>query len=539
MRKTKTAFFLNLFCFLFIFGLHNFYSQSGLNDCAGAIELCGNGSISSNAIGTGIQELNNNNACSSREHNSLWIKIEITKAGTLGFNLIPTSSAIEVDYDFFVFGPNLSCGNLGMSIRCSTTNPKAAGLSSNHTGMNDQETDLSEGPGVHGNSYVRSLNVLPGEFYYIVIDRPIGKSPFKLEWTGTSTVGGSPFPEGVEAIQPEDLLKCSFNGVAEFDVFKTREVINNLPQTQIRYYESLGDAIDKIDEIRGNYTSSQPRKTIYARVESPKSECFEIVEFDLIITKGPPVVSSLEYELCDTNQDGSEEFLLSSLKSSIVEDTDPEAVLVTYFKNFQEARDNINSLESPYTSAGEMIYARTQKMGNSGCFSISEINLKLRPVSVLQKFPEGSINFSISSNRLDFDFPSDENYVFSLDSPSGPFQNESVFDNVQGGLHTLHILNKELCELFSIDLVIPGFRGFFSPNGDGYHDQWNIETFGLTDSTTPIRIFNRYGKLLTEIFPGSQGWDGNFNGKKMPSDDYWFILRLPYAEITGHFSLIR
>ena len=34
--------------------------------------------------------------------------------------------------------------------------------------------------------------------------------------------------------------------------------------------------------------------------------------------------------------------------------------------------------------------------------------------------------------------------------------------------------------------------------------------------------FNRFGKVVAQIPIDSQGWDGTHDGKKLPSDDYWF-----------------
>jgi gliding motility-associated-like protein len=46
--------------------------------------------------------------------------------------------------------------------------------------------------------------------------------------------------------------------------------------------------------------------------------------------------------------------------------------------------------------------------------------------------------------------------------------------------------------------------------------------------------------LLKEINPTEEGWDGNFNGKPLPSTDYWFSIKLEDGRIVkGHFSLKR
>lgn len=516
------------------------YAQSGLGDCSGAIVVCGNGPISSNAEGFGKQEIGAFNSCSGKEHNSLWIKVDIVRSGTLGFTLKPVRSDIDVDYDFYVFGPESVCTDLGSAIRCSTTNPLQANLQDNHTGMRDEETDLSEGPGPNGNSFVRSLDVLPGESYFIVIDRPIGKSPFELVWTGSATTSGSPFPDGVEISQPEDLIKCSYTGTAEFDLEQTRMQISPDPGTEVQYYAELEDAVDESNPISGNFISSEPRKTIFARVNNDQTDCFELVDFDLVIPEGPDVRDYLSYSLCDANLDGEEEFFMNSQKDSIVESGDLEEVELSFYRSKQQAENAEEPLPDPYFSAGEVIFVRSEERGNAMCFSISEMELKINPpvppvVKVIDR-----ISFTIDSESLDFHFPGEGKFHFSLDRMEGPYQKESYFASVDGGVHLLYILDRTTCERSSIEVLVPAYQKFFTPDNDGYHDFWNVEVFGDQEVTAPVRIFDRYGKLLAEVIPGSRGWDGTFRGKPMPADDYWFSLILPYEQIVkGHFSLVR
>ena len=80
---------------------------------------------------------------------------------------------------------------------------------------------------------------------------------------------------------------------------------------------------------------------------------------------------------------------------------------------------------------------------------------------------------------------------------------------------------------------------FFTPNGDGYNDTWQI--IGIdTRPLSTIYIFDRYGKLLKDLDPISVGWDGTYIGRPMPQTDYWFRVFLEDGrEFKGHFSLIR
>ena len=87
------------------------------NDCVDAIVVCGNsGYTDLEASGFGTQELSGSNTCSSQENHSIWLKLNINTGGTLGFTLKPNSSAITEDFDFFIFGPNVNCGNIGQAI---------------------------------------------------------------------------------------------------------------------------------------------------------------------------------------------------------------------------------------------------------------------------------------------------------------------------------------------------------------------------------------------------------------------------------------
>jgi len=200
-------------------------AQNQPNDCVNAINVCGNGTFSSNASGIGaIQEVS---GCGGAEHNSIWLKINVIQSGTLGFNIIPHDSNITVDYDFWVYGPNRTCSNLGSPIRCATTNPQLAGQLNNHTGMNGSTTLTQTGPGANGNSYVRWLTVTAGQSYYISIDRPVGDGGFDLEWIGTATDNGGAFAPPPVANPVPDYKTCSNTpNIGLFDLNSIRSQIN-------------------------------------------------------------------------------------------------------------------------------------------------------------------------------------------------------------------------------------------------------------------------------------------------------------------------
>ncbi|MFV5684104.1 T9SS type B sorting domain-containing protein [Flavobacterium sp. GB2R13] len=133
-------------------------------------------------------------------------------------------------------------------------------------------------------------------------------------------------------------------------------------------------------------------------------------------------------------------------------------------------------------------------------------------------------------------------YEYSLDEPSGFWQDSNFFDKVPAGIHEVFIKDKNGCGVVSKTIAVIGAPKFFTPNNDGYNDYWSVKGVNETfNSKSIIYIFDRYGKLIKQWVPNlNQGWDGTFNGNSLPADDYWFTLKLEDGrEAKGHFSLKR
>ena len=82
---------------------------------------------------------------------------------------------------------------------------------------------------------------------------------------------------------------------------------------------------------------------------------------------------------------------------------------------------------------------------------------------------------------------------------------------------------------------------FFTPNGDGVNDTWQIHGLERYPATL-IYIYDRYGKELVKV-KGQDftGWDGTYNNDKMPGSDYWYIVEVKETgkRFVGHFLLKR
>jgi gliding motility-associated-like protein len=139
-------------------------------------------------------------------------------------------------------------------------------------------------------------------------------------------------------------------------------------------------------------------------------------------------------------------------------------------------------------------------------------------------------------------------YEFSIDDSFGPYQDDPTFENVKPGVHTIYIRDKNSyytydygCGIAQVDVSIIGYKKYFTPNGDGINETWKILGINSAfNAKSKVYIFDRYGKLLKQLDPLSDGWDGTYLGKPMPATDYWFRTYLEDGrEFKGHFSLIR
>jgi gliding motility-associated-like protein len=124
--------------------------------------------------------------------------------------------------------------------------------------------------------------------------------------------------------------------------------------------------------------------------------------------------------------------------------------------------------------------------------------------------------------------------------------NYSVTDGVLSseGVLNINVITPEEIQITKPELNIPKF---FTPNGDGINDTWNIKWNNISNyKIIEVNIYNRYGKILKKLNSFDNGWDGTYNGKLMPPNDYWVAIKLvPMNETkriiieTSNFSLIR
>jgi gliding motility-associated-like protein len=129
--------------------------------------------------------------------------------------------------------------------------------------------------------------------------------------------------------------------------------------------------------------------------------------------------------------------------------------------------------------------------------------------------------------------------LYQLDD--GVLQESNVFTEVSGGKHIITVVDTQGCTYLTKEVMVIDYPKYFTPNGDGINDTWNIK--GLNQPDAKIFIFDRYGKLIKQLNTTELGWDGTFIGTQSPSTDYWFTLDYKengeQKQFKAHFSLKR
>ena len=104
-------------------------------------------------------------------------------------------------------------------------------------------------------------------------------------------------------------------------------------------------------------------------------------------------------------------------------------------------------------------------------------------------------------------------------------QKEAIFTNVGIGTHTIYARDLLNCNTITQQEIVIGYPKYFTPNGDGYNDEFQIENIHLYPRAV-VQIFNRWGQLLYEDLGINGFWDGKYNGTEVPEGVYFYIISL-------------
>ncbi|GGI56586.1 choice-of-anchor L domain-containing protein [Winogradskyella haliclonae] len=371
---------------------------------------------------------------------------------------------------------------------------------------------------------------------------------------------GSFFVEVLEGAQansdgePLDFELCDDNiigdGVAQFDFSLIRDevldgqdpadytITYHLSENAAINYNPLTDT-DQLPNLYENIMGMNPQ-TVWVRVSNNISPniCFDVEPVTLIVNPLPIFDLDDEYILC-----------LSSNNEAVV---DVPLVLDT---GLSDANHSFEWSLDGNLLPGQTSSSLTPTQG--GIYEVVVTDISTSTITmcafsdateVIESGIPDTFDVEVTSqaftgnNMIIATATGNSTYEYSLDN--GPWELVGEFEDVNGGNHVVAARDILGCGIVYRNVTVIDFPKFFTPNGDGNNDTWNIEGI-VTQPSAKIYIFDRYGKLLKQLSPTNPGWDGTYQGNNMPSDDYWF--RLEYIEPTNnemrtfssHFSLKR
>jgi len=327
---------------------------------------------------------------------------------------------------------------------------------------------------------------------------------------------------------PEAMHECDLgNGKGLFNLKQKKDLIktelNLPPDVRLFFYANEDDAALGINELAEQYSSVS--KTIFIRAENDEG-CYGTGQFEIIVEPTPKINILENRILCEGLTNPSIVLDSGIIAPATISD-------FTYKWSTGETSPTISvNKEGEYTVIVK---------NKSGCTSTRKTVVTL---SYLAKINNIIVNDLQSINQVIIEVSNPTEYRYMIHFENGtetPFQSSTFFENIPGGFHELIVENNNGCGQKSKNFAVLDAPKFFTPNGDGHNDYWNLKGINsIFYKNATIYIFDRYGKLLRQLSPSSQGWDGIYNRASMPSDDYWFAIKLEDGrEAKGHFSLKR
>jgi gliding motility-associated-like protein len=302
------------------------------------------------------------------------------------------------------------------------------------------------------------------------------------------------------------------DGITAFnlDTLATPQILSGLPNgLVVAYYTSLSNAISEVNAINTNFTNTTANnQTIFARILNGP-DCYGVT----------PI--ALQVSSFNTNNFQTE-------VATICPNTSVTLSVPNTFSNYLWSTGaTTNSIL--VSQAGNYFVVVTNA---NGCEATKNFEVSLSEVPLITSIDvkdltgnQNTVTINASGNGI---------YSYSIDGVN--FQDNPNFTNVLPGIYTA-IVTDNLCGSDSREFTVLDYPNYFTPNGDGINDYWFIKNLKPLEN---IRIYDRFGKFLYSFKGSEAGWNGQYNGRQILADDYWFVLTLQnFRVVKGHFALLR
>lgn len=385
---------------------------------------------------------------------------------------------------------------------CASHNPTLNDIVVNGTDINWYSTDTS-------------TTVLPSNT--VIVDG--------TTYHATQTVNGcesvNRFPITISLIYSLNAIDCNVficdnqnNGSEIVNLSLYNFEMASLAGNTFTYYTSFNGADNQItsEQLPTNHTISLGQTIVYVRIDNING-CYQIVKLELTMVSIPIIIMPEEFAFCE---------------GSSVTISAPSGFDLNVWST------NVNATSITVNQAGNYWLMVGNSYGNATCTSTKNFTVVLSNAPTITSID--TIDWTNSENSITVNVSGLGDYEYSIDGLN--FQNSNVFNGLPNGAYLVTVRDKKECGTDTQQVFLLNYPKFFTPNSDGNNDGWSIK-FSQFEPNFEVRIFDRYGKLL-RIMKNNEAWDGNYNGRQLPSDDYWFYVIRNDGQIhKGHFAMLR
>ena len=482
----------------------------------------------------------------------------------------PMRSLICVIFCFFLFGAGINAQN---SPDCRTAIPVCAdapiiGLADGSGDIDDFDPDVVRQSGCLEKGSISSANIENNTSWFVFRAGTGGQVGFDLEALPVSGVGAPTAEWDFAVYGPYDETSgqnfCTIIGDGTSEPIRCNYEVNNTRFTGIGVNPENG--VQGAPFLKGSQNTYDewldvlPGEIYYILINNFNTNFDDDPEPYTLTFTGSSVDADQNTALDCTLRDeflgldivaceGDPDIVLSALNSP----AGPDIANVTWSVDYED-----DGIIDTVLANGPAETELTVASPNSGRYFVEiqttlatvitdDILITFYGIPVLFPDPDGIVVLDdlSDSNNVEFFVDGDGEYEYAING--GDFQDDPVFIDIPPGVNSVIINDKNGCGTTEpIDFLVVGYPKFFTPNTDGFHDFWNV--LGIETLTDPVvHIFDRYGKLLKQLDATTIGWDGTFNGRPMPSSDYWFKMEYSRDEegvvvartLQTHFTLKR
>ncbi len=280
-----------------------------------------------------------------------------------------------------------------------------------------------------------------------------------------------------------------------------KELIKN-PQDYIFEFKNSSNQI-----VNGNTNLNIGSNDFDVKITSSLG-CYQFVKLSLTLNPKPEINLRKEEEFCD------------NIGVELDAGSGPD---YSYDWNTGETSQKI-------IADKEQIY--TVKVTNKfGCHNTASVNVKKAKLATIQ-------NILITNNNATILMSFAGDYLYSLDQIN--WQSSNKFENLPHGNYIVFVKTNLGCDLGSKSFTIFSLSNLFSPNGDGINDTWKIS--GIENyPNSEIKIVDKNGKMVVNIITKGETfeWNGESNGRKLPTDSYWYQIKLSDGRILEGYVVIK